>query len=275
MIYFLDFRGKDCGGPVLPGRIVAVQGVKSGTEDDLRREARVVFLVHGFNVDRASGQRNLNSLATELRSVPDAALVAVTWPGDSWANALSYPLEGNDADDTASELSRFIQRVIMPGTPLSFVSHSLGARVVMETLKRLPLAQYEIAQICVMAAAIDDFSFAARADYRPQIESASRVAVLASQRDTVLKFAYPAGDLLQSFLFFWKDTPGLALGLRGPRAIDGEDVPKCVLHEQIPDGDEVNHSDYLGDVANKRPRAAARYADAVIAGVDRPVYRII
>lgn len=99
MIYFLDFRGKDRGGPVLPGKIVSLTGIVSGQEDALCFESRIIFLIHGFNVDRRSGQANLRSLAQELVSAGDAALVAVTWPGDNWANALSYPLEGNDADD--------------------------------------------------------------------------------------------------------------------------------------------------------------------------------
>jgi hypothetical protein len=274
MIYYLDFRGRDQGGPVLPGRIVTFNGVSSGTEEQLRREPRVIFLIHGFNVDRASGQRNLTAFAATLTASATAAIVAVLWPGDSWANALSYPLEGNDADDTASELARYIKRILGAGTVLSFVTHSLGARVALETMKRLSSSQYPVAHSCFMAAAVDDDCVSAKRVYRAQIESAARVAILASQKDKVLRFAYPAGDLLQSFIFFWRDNPGLALGLHGPRASGDLPIPKAVFHTQIDDTHGVDHGDYLfGGVPNPKQAAAGRFADAVISGAPSPIYK--
>lgn len=132
-----------------------------------------------------------------------------------------------------------------------------------------------MSQVCMMAAAIDDFSLAAKDDYRQEVETIGRVAVLASQNDRVLKFAYPAGDILQSFLFFWKDVGGLALGLHGPRDAGGLAVPAAVLHKQIPDDAGVDHGDYLfSGVPNPKQSAAGRFADAVMAGAERPGYRI-
>lgn len=279
MIYFLDFRGRNTGGPVLPGRLVAGPAGPAGppgTEDALRLETRIVFLVHGFNVDRQDGQAKLANLAAALSKSAQSALVAVTWPGDSWANAASYPLEGNDADDTARELCRFIDRVVSEGTQLSFASHSLGARVVMETLKRLPPGRFAVSQVCVMAAAIDDFSLAWRKAYRLPVENSGRVSVLASRKDKVLRYAYPAGDILQSFFFFWKDIGGLALGFHGPRGTDGLTVPTNVLHEQIPDARGADHGDYLVanvQQQNAKHQAAARFADAALAGEPKPTYQ--
>ena len=248
MIWFVDFRGRNSGGPVLPGRVVVPAqplGDPAATVDALAIRQRVVFLVHGFNVDRAGGQAQLKAFADRLRLAADVALVAVTWPGDSWAGPASYPLEGNDADDTAAELAKFIQWVLPRQTELSFVSHSLGARVVFETVKRLPPRAYRVAQLCVMAAAVDDFSVSEPPVYLRQVEAASRVAVLASERDNVLRWAYPLGDLLQSFVFFWKDAGGLALGYHGPRPGRFDPVPANVTHVQIPTNCGVDHSDYL------------------------------
>ncbi len=272
MNYYLDFRSRNSGGPVMPGRLISMDGFVSGTEDDLRNETRVVFLIHGFNLNRKDGQAELTRLAADLNKCAGAGLVVVTWPGDSWAKAAGYLLEGNDADDSARELARFIDRVLGAGTQLLFVSHSMGGRVVMETLKRLPARRFVVSQVCVMAAAIDDFSLSWRRGYLGAVERAGRVSVLASQADQVLRLAYPAGDLLQSFLFFWKDVAGKALGLRGPRGKDGLAVPANVLHRQIPDAAKVDHGDYISSAPTEKHAAAARFADAVLAGEPDPPY---
>src|SRR3989344_2861170 len=213
MIYLLDFRGACIGGPVVSGRIVQVGGlpVPLGTEDDLRLESKVTFLLHGYNVTRQEGRESLLRLANHLPSVTGGAIVAVLWPGDHWVRAISYPFEGNDADDSAAELARYIDRIIRRGTELFFVSHSLGARVVMGTVNRLTGTDYQIRQICLMAPAIDDFSLAHPDEYQIGTVAAERVAVLASKRDKILRLAYPIGDLLQAFIFFWEDEAGFAL----------------------------------------------------------------
>ena len=227
-----------------------------------------MYLVHGFNVNRASGQGKLAELGAQvLARAADTAIVVVTWPGDSWAGPASYPFEGNDADDSGSELARFIDRVHPAGTELSFVSHSLGARVVFETVKTLAPARYPVRQVCVMAAAIDDFSVSATEDYRVEVELAGRVAVLASARDPVLRLAFPLGDLLQAFLFFWKDVSGLALGFHGPRPSGSYAVPANVVHVQIADSLGVGHGDYLyAGTPNEAQSRAAAFATAAMAG---------
>lgn len=275
MIYILDFRGANVGGPVVPGRIMQIGGLPMtlGTEDGLRLEPKVTFLLHGYNVTRQEGRESLLRLAKKLPAATDGAVVAVLWPGDHWTGAISYPFEGKDADDSAAELVRFIDRVIRRGTELSFVSHSLGARVVMETVKRLIGEDYPIRQICLMAAAIDDFSLAHPQDYRHVVTAAERVAVLASQKDKVLKLAYPVGDLLQAFVFFWKDEIGLALGYHGPKPIDEYSVPGQVHHLQIPDGRESDHGDYIpANPPNQKQLSAAQFADEVLQGAITPGY---
>ena len=268
MIYHLDLRGRNQGGPVLPGRIVILAGGNAAaTEDALRREPRVVFLTHGFNVNRTSGQAQLQAFAASLPRAASAALVAVTWPGDSWAGPAGYSFEGNDADDSAAELARFIDRVLRAGTELCFVSHSLGARVVMETIKRLDASRWPVTQVCVMAPAIDDTSVSTPRVYRNAVEDSQRVAVLGSEGDRVLRWAYPAGDLLQAFVFFWKDVSGAALGLHGPRPDARWSVPENLLTRVAPRADGVDHGDYLfAGAPNDRQKKAVAFADAVLAG---------
>ena len=71
-------------------------------------------------------------------------------------------------------------------------------------------------QLCLTAAAVDDYCLGYDLDYRDTALQAERVSVLASRKDRVLRYAYPAGDLLQALCFFWTDTAGLALGYHGP-----------------------------------------------------------
>jgi Alpha/beta hydrolase of unknown function (DUF900) len=272
MNYILDFRGADVGGPVIPGRIIRVDGVPLGTEDDLRQEPKITFLLHGFNVNRQDGTDGLLRLGARLPAASDGAIVAVLWPGDHWVRAISYPFEGNDADDSAAEMARFIDRVVRPGTSLFFVSHSLGARVVMGTVQRLTSGRYAIRQICLMAAAINDFSLSNPDNYRAVVTATVRVAVLASHEDLVLRLAYPVGDVLQAFLF-WKDEAGLALGYHGPRPSDENLIPDQVYYVQIPDGRDSGHGDYIpSDPPSPNQVSAAQFADEVIRGMSRPQY---
>jgi hypothetical protein len=277
VIYLLDFRASDVGGAVVPGRLVQLRGL--GTETDLRAETSVAFLIHGFNVNRASGVDVLRRLAQQLPAGVAMGYVGVLWPGDHWVRAISYPFEGRDADDSAKQLTKYIGLVITKGTQLSFVSHSLGARVVMETIKKLDRTDYPVRQVGLVAAALDDFSLARPRDYSAAVAKSDRVAVLASQKDKVLKLAYPAGDALQAFIFFRRDRVGLALGSHGPKASGNDPVPKLVYHEQIPDGRDADHGHYFpGDPAGQEPMvtqnqlSAVKFSTDVLQGVPSPKY---
>jgi hypothetical protein len=266
VFYVLDLRASNVGGAVVPGRLVR------GTEIDLRQHADVTFLLHGFNVSRNDGIAALDRFASSLPSVADHALVAVLWPGDHWARALSYSFEGKDADDSAQELVRYIDRILLPGTTLSFASHSLGARVVLQTIRGLIHRPYQIGEVCLMAPAVDDYCLAHPNVYRAAAAAAARLTILASHKDQVLRLAYPVGDLLQAFIFFRRDMRGLALGYHGPRPFKESPVGSNVLHEQIPDARNVGHGDYLpAGQANEAQRSATAYADAALSG-GRPRY---
>jgi hypothetical protein len=271
MLFFVDLRDKNTGGAVLPARLVYPAGADTAaTLDMLSIQSHIVFVLHGFNVDRIGGQIQLKAFTDGLKIPGNPAFVAVTWPGDSFAGPASYPFEGNDADDSAHELAKFIDWAIPAGTKFSFISHSLGARVVMETIKRLS-HDYIIDQVCVMAAAIDDFGVSEPHVYRAEVERAARVAVLASERDNVLRWAYPLGDFLQSFIFFWKDVSGSALGYHGPRRAGDKAIPANVEHVQIPTLHGVDHPDYLflKDPTDLEKRAVA-FANAAMRG-DKPL----
>lgn len=289
MTYLLEFRNQAVGGPVVPGVLRNPADGSSGhpAEASLALAAHVVFLVHGYNVNRERGRVGLNHLADFLTEPADGAIVAVLWPGDSFFGVLSYPFEGTDADDTATEFARFIKDVLRPGTRLSFVTHSLGARVGMGTLERLIGQAYPVEQVCLMAAAIDDFSLAAPGEYRRATTASGRVAVLSSTEDKVLSLAYPAGDLIQSFIYFSRDEFGTALGYHGPRPFVGDGsprrVPATVLWRAIAAERMADHGHYIPGFGPNDPpgqsdevknqRSAALFARDVLDGVVEPRYR--
>lgn len=282
MNFVLDLRQRSVGGPVVPAVLRIAPSGPFGTpaEEMLALAERITFLIHGFNVSRDDGTQKLSNLATFLPESSNAALVAVLWPGDHKFGFWSYSFEGRDADDSAAELAKFVERVVPTRTSLSFVTHSLGARVALESATGLSRSGYAVKHVCLMAPAIDDFSLATDADYGAAVEAAIRVAVLSSTSDMVLKFAYPAGDLLQSF-FFLRDEFGLALGYHGPKAKSGGPVPANVLHVAIPKARDSDHDHYLPEYTSttqpkgKRQdnqKSAARFADRVISGDVSPDY---
>jgi len=268
----LDFRSNDVGGAVMPARLMLTKP----SMDDLRACRTIVFLVHGFNVSRSAGIAELQRLSQLLPSIGDGAAVAVLWPGDSIVGPTSYPFESNNADDTSVELARFIGDNLATCEGISFVAHSLGARVVLQTVKQLYMKSIPVRQVCLMAGAVDNDSLANLGEYRAAALYAERIAVLYSPADTVLRAAYPAGELLSAFLH-WTRTTDAALGYTGPTPSTGSSgaLPSEVLATGIAKSFGVNHGDYLpgtGPAPSALQLAAARYADAVLSGDNHPRY---
>jgi hypothetical protein len=296
-LFVLDFRRNDEGSGATSGVLRRLKNpgkpALSGeiASDFLRQVSRIVFITHGYNVNRSEGRVGLKNFASYLSLPEDEAVVAVLWPGDKenkiWS-AASFPWQGNTANDTAKRLVTFIteRKIVALNTRLSFITHSLGARVGMETIKRiLSKKGYEFEQVCLMAPALVDYSLANKKEYREATESCDRVAVLASRMDFVLAGAFPIGNLFEVFPMMRKKTAGLALGWHGPRSYWGEPNSDNIIHEQIDATNNVGHGDYipnksLGYGSNapnrsqKKGIAAAQYAFDVIENKDHPSYTI-
>jgi hypothetical protein len=288
VIFVLDLRSRSVGGGVTAGVLSMWNGPEGERAlDRLRLARRTVFLAHGYNVHRRAGRERLTNLASFLGDGDDTALVAILWPGDSIVPVLSYPLEGKTADDSAKALARFIvqRNALRPGTEISVVTHSLGARVGMETLQRLLGTRFRLSQVCLMAPAIVDYSLSRPRVYRSTTEACERVAVLSSERDRVLRFAFPVGNLLAVFPLLQHDSVGLALGYHGPRSEKSSDrpAPRQIYAESIPPTTGAHHGDYLPDfrrdappenpsAAQRRRASAASFAAAILRGDPTPHY---
>ena len=299
MIYELSFRG--AGGSVVPGLLSEHGSPGSPVKGDriLAGYRRVVFIIHGFNVDEQKGRISLSRMAEHLDE-DDSATVFVLWPGDSPIGPLSYPFtEGHQANDTAAQLVRFIDSQVGENTPLNFIAHSLGCRVVLESVNQLykkaggEQSIYPVHEVCLLAAAVDDFCLSVPKKYKISVERVKRIVVLSSVEDEVLRFVYPAGDLLQAFLFFWKESAGFALGYRGPKTLKtgrkaaSEDEHKRQFHHvasnvvsiKIEKRHGVDHGDYLppgkiGKPENDQQRASVNVTSAALAGVTDLTYPI-
>lgn len=267
MTLYLYLRTRTTGGDVigtpylLSGDGTAASPAMRSVNDPLTGGAagEVLFAAHGFNVSYAKGLRALGALEAQLVGQGFAGqFVGVLWPGDFWLPAVNYPWAFGPAVQSGRRVAAFADtRVAAPR--VSFLSHSLGGRVVLEALANLRRRAH---QVCLMAAAVDDNCLSID-QYRAVVGKAERIAVLASKSDKVLRLAYRTGDLL-SDLFRDRDSPWRdALGFHGPRP-----AAPGVAHAQIPADQGHDHGDYFppSDLSlNARGARAARFAAAVLA----------
>ena len=274
MTWFIDLRVDDEGGsPVFNENEVMVyqappypcqqwgdqnctKGVVPSALVDAMRGRNVLFGVHGFNVDRKSGTDNLSAWASRL-DLQGGLFIGILWPGDLgdglWIPGASIPgyiFDGDAAMTSARILASFMLKdagqPFSVASSLSFVSHSLGARVVLETIRNLTALQpapppLRVREVTLMAGAIDDNCLSK--EYKDTAQQIGKISVLASYGDWVLGGAFPIGNPLASIFTrghpYWKG----ALGYWGP---DPNHAPaNLVPGWRIPDDWDYGHLDYL------------------------------
>jgi hypothetical protein len=174
----------------------------------------VLLGTHGFNVNRAEGISNLSHWNEWLDLGGNGFFVGVLWPGDSrWIPIIDYPIEGNEAIKSGELLAGYLAANFTSANSISFASHSLGARVVLETIRNLPRS-LRLATVTMMAGAIDDTCLSN--EYKDAASRVARISVLASDCDDVLKWAFPVGNPVAGIVTrgdpYWHG----ALGRYGP-----------------------------------------------------------
>ena len=275
MTWFLDVRTEGVGGSVAPvARLRRGVGLGPGAPKleppvnglpaEFAAGRRVLLLVHGFNVSRPKAVVTYAKLeeALKLNGLPDDYLViGVLWPGDYWIPVINYPAEAADAKRSGQRIADFIKVHFGRMGPVSFLSTSLGARVVLEAVAQMRPMKAD--RVCLTAAAVDDNCLAVQ--YDAARANAVQTTVLASRKDRVLRLAYPVGDFV-SDIFYDNDSPfRSALGRAGPRPT----VPALVSAAQIADEQEYDHGDYFppssSDI-NRRSGQTAAFATSALAG---------
>lgn len=193
----------------------------------------LVLAIHGFNVSYRKGVRSAARLEEHLQLGPGYAFAGVLWPGDAKIPVINYAAEAADAVQCGKGLARFINTQCAGASKVSLVSHSLGGRILLETLKHLDRKAH---LACLTAGAVDNDVFAKQ--YSSVADKADNIHVLASRKDMVLLLAYPAGDFL-SDVFYDDDSPfNGALGRDGSR-------PRRDLDSQIPGALKYGHGNYF------------------------------
>jgi hypothetical protein len=242
---YISFRERAVGGSIIHPLILAGEGSQPSrtyrplapAEVDAMIAGKDLLLVaHGFNVGREQGASQMAALEARLSLPPTAHFFGILWPGDFFLPVVNYPFEANDAVRCGALLAELCNRRFTQAASLSFMSHSLGGRLVLEAVSRLAR---KAKSLCLAAAAVDRDVLTRQ--YAAAFANAEHISVLSSTRDKVLKLAYPGGDLL-SDLFGDSDSPfRSALGLKGPRPHPGSSL----VHHPIPKRLDCDHGDYL------------------------------
>lgn len=176
---------------------------------DLASRPEMIVLVHGFNNHYGEAANAYFGFRTrqQERDVAfaggmESRLGDAFWPGDAaWgiadkADFLVYSSAVGTATDAAIILARHLRG--MPALrQVNFIGHSLGCRVVLETVRALASdGGPRVGNVCLMAAAVPVFKVVRGGDLEPAMDHADQVLVLYSEADTVLKWAFPAGQTL-------------------------------------------------------------------------------
>ena len=264
MTRFLTLRTHDQGGSVHYPHAVDCDpattplAYRPVTDAEVRafvENKHVVLAIHGFNVSRPHGVGSLAALETALALPPnDYAYFGVLWPGDFWLPVVDYPFEAAHAVTSGQKLATYVADFFGLAQSISFISHSLGGRVLLEAVQDM---KRPAAELCIAAGAVDRDCLVKQ--YLGAELNAGRIAVLSSKKDQVLKLAYPAGDFISDVLLGDNDSPWMiALGLKGPPP----PVLLPLVGNAIPVDLAYDHGDYFPPSAGIPP-APGKWTDAV------------
>ena len=263
MTYFINLRagsyGSVCDPYVIAGDILSdppgMASVPYESIPALVKGKDVLLATHGFNVGYVDGLRSLGRLETVLAPTAGEMVFGVLWPGDWAIPGINFPFEEKIAGHAGQLLGAFCNRWLAGARSLSFVSHSLGARVVLEAVAGL---QTKARTLCITAGAIGADCLSAQ--YQAAAANCLSVVTLSSMEDLVLSLAYPVGDIIADILDMDHKPFERALGREGPETPFGPPISAA----QIPDAADYNHGDYLppADLAAPVPDPNAKWTQS-------------
>jgi hypothetical protein len=245
MTRFLDVRLSAVGGD-LAASVAVSQGTNIDNYESLNVEQfrsdiqgrNVLIATHGYNVDRADGIVHLSNWEGLLQLPEPSVFVGLLWPGDSiWAHGLDYPEEPKIANVAGALVAAFIDLNFVNAASVSFASHSLGARVVLQTILKMNLP---VRRVVLMAGAIDDNCL--DTEFKAAADKIGEISILASKKDEVLSALFPLGNLVGGIIAeghpWWRG----ALGRSGP---SNPTLDNFCSPFKIPDNWNFGHHNYL------------------------------
>jgi hypothetical protein len=255
MPIFLNLRVRPAGGEVAsqisPRQVTIDPATGNATDVALRlpdlaaavQGKNILLATHGFNVHQLDGYQTLSNWNTLLQFDNTWLFIGIVWPGDSsWLGPLCYPGEGKNAIESGNLLAQFLIDNFAGAKSVSFASHSLGARFILQTVTTLNSLDptFAIRQIALMAGAINHDCLTA--DYAVATKSVGRVNLLASVKDEVLSAAFPIGNIFEGIIDSGHPWFQSALGHKGPKKIP---PGKSLGRWQIPPVWNFGHGSYL------------------------------
>jgi hypothetical protein len=262
MTLFFNLRTKTVGGAINTNpQLYEGLGAESGPGWSLIPPARIqsvvagkslLFAAHGFNINQSNGLVSLGLLDKYLAFAAPSVLIGVLWPGDSVIPIVDYPFEGSVAIDCGAKLADFCNEYCGSAQTISFVSHSLGARVVLEAVSRL---KRKARSVCLTAAAINRDCLTT--EYVVAARNSEQISILASREDMVLKIAFSVADPFADLLHDDHSPFQVALGSVGPPPTAPPQVRAPWQISNDGAAGDYGHSDYLPpDSPQKWPRVA-------------------
>lgn len=245
MTQFLDCRLAPVGGE-LATTVAVCQGASIDDYTGLAMAGllnaiggqHVLIATHGFNVNRANGIASLSNWNSLLQLPVGSAFVGLLWPGDSiWAHGLDYPEEPRVADDAGVLIAEFLDTTFAGAASISFVSHSLGARVVLSTVNNMSLP---VRRVTLMAGAVDDDCLTT--EFQAVTAKVGEISVLASAKDEVLSAAFPMGNFFAGIIASGHPWWRAAIGHTGPASPWPSSLQAPYA---IPDCWNYQHGNYL------------------------------
>jgi hypothetical protein len=242
MDWFLDLRAWGRGGPV--GTLKVSDGTRFYAEtsnllNDIH--GRDVFLMaHGYNVNREYGTQSLNQWKSKLEIGAQPVFIGVLWPGDCVLPIfIDYIWEGSEAEKSGTMLGEFVRDNFGFAASLTFASHSLGARVVLQAIQTLA-EPVRVRNLILLAAAIEDDTLLH--EFKGAAEKVDRISIVYSLEDHVLQLAYPGGNLIGGLIERGDPNIKAALGRLGPSAPwPGKILP----NPRLPSFWNYGHTDYM------------------------------
>jgi pimeloyl-ACP methyl ester carboxylesterase len=246
------------GGNLLPQ-------VRQDPTLDPRRE--LLVLVHGFNNHYGEaaiayfGFRN-RQYGNDRGLTPgslEGLLGDCFWPGDAaWGvfdlvDFMVYPSAVGTARRAGPLLAEHLQA--KPNLlKVDFIGHSMGCRVILETIRALGTTGPLIGKVCLMAAAVPVFKVETGEELAGAMERPTSVLVLWSESDLVLKVPFRIGQMEASALY----------GNEGwffPTALGGDMPPPTVAgYLNCIEIKGAGHSDYWGHEKNAVSGVACGHA---------------
>ena len=209
--------------PERGGLVRATVNDKDGLEAD-GAWRHLLILVHGFNNAESEATAKYKHYVESVLSLearpsqvlPDAVGLRTAFYG---ADVAGYPVDVERALDTVAPLATYLRRLIAarPGARrISLVGHSLGCRVILETMRRIgPAAGPPFAVVNLMAAAAPVALAEAGQALATAPMAAATLLKAHSRADWVLWLAFPAGQFAAWTLGFEAAAYGEAIGRHG------------------------------------------------------------